>query len=69
MSTASAPNPTSVAMSLLERGVPLSLLLDLVMGPHSQELYRAELLAVPLPRSEARQAGLLSLHGTRGIGG
>lgn len=30
------------AMSLLERGIPLSLLLDLALGPHSEELLAEE---------------------------
>lgn len=29
-------------MRLLEGGIPLSLLLDLVLGPHSEDLLRAE---------------------------
>ena len=31
-------------MRLLESGIPLSLLLDLVLGPHSSELMAEELL-------------------------
>lgn len=30
-------------MDLLESGIPLSLLLDLAFGPHSEELLRTEL--------------------------
>ena len=33
----------SQAMRLLERGIPLSLLLDLAYGPRSEELLRDEL--------------------------
>lgn len=33
---------TSEAMSLLSNGVPLSLLLDLVLGPCSEELFATE---------------------------
>lgn len=33
---------TDLAMSLLRSGVPLSLLLDLAMGPRSSELLAAE---------------------------
>lgn len=40
---------THPAMALLGRGVPLSLLLDLVLGPHSRELLEQE-RAVPAPR-------------------
>jgi hypothetical protein len=40
--------PTSPAMRLLERGVPLSLLLDLALGPRSEELLAHE---VPAQRS------------------
>lgn len=43
------PRPTP--MSLLEHGVPLSLLLDLAFGPRSEELLRDERGgAVPPPR-------------------
>ena len=37
-----ADTPSSPAMQLLERGIPLSLLLDLACGPHSEELLRDE---------------------------
>lgn len=50
MSTAhldAVPRP-SAAMELLGHGVPLSLLLDLFLGPDSDALYAAEL--VPAPR-------------------
>lgn len=40
--TAAPPSPSAFAMELLSQGVPLSLLLDLVMGPHSQELLDVE---------------------------
>jgi hypothetical protein len=33
---------TAAAMALLARGVPLSLLLDLALGPHSEDLLRHE---------------------------
>lgn len=44
MSTARlAPaRPASGAMDLLRHGVPLTLLLDLALGPHSEELLRSE---------------------------
>jgi hypothetical protein len=38
-------------MSLLSNGIPLSLLLDLVCGPHSEELLHAE--RVPAQRPPA----------------
>lgn len=41
MSTApivATPAPAEAAMALLSNGVPLSLLLDLAFGPHSEEL-------------------------------
>ena len=37
-------------MHLLAQGVPLSLLLDLALGPRSEDLLREE-AAVPAPRS------------------
>ena len=40
-STVASPRP-SHAMDLLSRGVPLSLLLDLALGPHSEELLQQE---------------------------
>ncbi len=49
------------AMALLARGVPLSLLFDLVLGPRSRELLDAERLtaAVPLQRlGESSPVGL-----------
>jgi hypothetical protein len=36
-------------MDLLEQGVPLSLLLDLALGPFSEDLLRAE----PAPATDA----------------
>ncbi len=39
--------PSAAAMALLGNGVPLSLLLDLVFGPRSEELLVHE---VPTPR-------------------
>lgn len=44
MSTVATPRP-SEAMSLLSSGVPLSLLMDLVLGPRSEELFTHELPA------------------------
>ena len=38
---------TSSAMALLRHGVPLSLLLDLVLGPRSEELMAFERPAEP----------------------
>ena len=49
MSTVSTAR-TSEAMSLLSNGVPISLLLDLVLGPCSEELFATEVPA-------QRQAG------------
>ena len=54
MSTApfvAAPRPSEAAMSLLGNGVPLSLLLDLVWGPNSEELLATE--RVPAQRPPA----------------
>lgn len=45
------PSP-GAAMSLLSRGVPLSLLLDLALGPNSRELMETE-RPVPRPRPAA----------------
>ena len=42
-----ATAPTSSAMALLRSGVPLSLLLDLVCGPRSEELMAHERRAEP----------------------
>ncbi len=52
MSTAPQTRP-SAAMSLLERGVPLSLLLDLALGPYSRELMETERADVPAQRPPA----------------
>lgn len=38
-------------MSLLEHGVPLTLLLDLAFGPRSEELLQAERGSVPPQRA------------------
>ena len=43
------PRPSETGMALLSSGVPLSLLLDLVLGPRSEELLDAE-RPVPAPR-------------------
>ena len=40
-------------MSLLGSGVPLSLLLDLAYGPHSEELFVTERSQIPSPRPPA----------------
>ena len=53
MSTAplvATPRPSEAAMSLLGSGVPLTLLLDLAMGPFSEELFANE---IPAPREAA----------------
>ena len=39
-----SPGPSRAAMDLLGSGVPLSLLLDLVLGPRSSELLDVERL-------------------------
>ena len=49
MCTAPVPTRTSAVMSLLQHGVPLTLLLDLALGPRSQELLAHE-RPVPVPR-------------------
>lgn len=47
---AAAPQPELAApMVLLAKGVPLSLLLDLALGPRSEDLLREE-VDVPAPR-------------------
>ena len=46
MSTAplvATPAPAEAAMSLLSNGIPLSLLLDLALGPFSEELFVTEI--------------------------
>jgi hypothetical protein len=43
----STPCPSEVGMSLLSKGVPLSLLLDLVFGPHSEQVLAEELAQFP----------------------
>lgn len=56
MSTAplvATPRPQSAAMALLGNGIPLSLLLDLVLGPRSEELLERELAEVPHQRPPA----------------
>lgn len=45
---AAAPRRHVSPMALLAGGVPLSLLLDLVFGPHSEDLLAQELLAEEL---------------------
>jgi hypothetical protein len=47
------PRPSEVGMSLLSKGVPLSLLLDLVFGPNSEQVLAEELAQLPEPRPEA----------------
>ena len=44
-----SPCPSTTAMDLLSKGVPLSLLLDLAMGPFSEELMDLE--RIPAQRS------------------
>ena len=45
-----APAPRmATAMALLARGVPLSLLFDLVLGPRSRELLDVERLTADVP--------------------
>ena len=46
LSTVATPRPYE-AMALLSNGVPLSLLLDLVLGPNSEEIFATE---IPQPR-------------------
>ena len=52
MSTAPQTRPSAV-MSLLEQGVPLSLLLDLAWGPCSRELLDTERPDVSAPQPPA----------------
>lgn len=40
-----ATGPSEAAMALLGNGVPLSLLLDIVFGPCSEELFATEIPA------------------------
>ena len=48
------PCPSGAAMDLLGNGVPLSLLLDLAFGPHSEELMFVERgSGIPTPRPPA----------------
>jgi len=52
-STAMTADPAAGSMALLKSGVPLSLLMDLVFGPRSEELLRDERPSgrgVPEPR-------------------
>ena len=46
-STAMTADPAGGSMALLASGVPLSLLMDLVFGPRSEELLRHERPADP----------------------
>ncbi len=48
-STLAAAPAVAYAMALLARGVPLSLLFDLVLGPRSREVLDAERLTAPVP--------------------
>lgn len=53
MSTApivATPRPSETAMSLLGKGVPLSLLLDLAFGPRSEEILFVERAQLPVQR-------------------
>ena len=38
-----APHPSAAGMSLLSNGIPLSLLMDIALGPHSEEVFALEL--------------------------
>ena len=49
----SAEDRPSAGMSLLSNGIPLSLLLDLAFGPHSEELMFLERAGVPETRPPA----------------
>lgn len=52
--TVPAETPLSTAMALLSSGVPLSLLLDLVSGPRSEDLLWSERpIELPAPRPDA----------------
>ena len=54
MSTAplvATPAPAEAAMRLLSNGVPLSLLLDLALGPFSEELFATEIPSQRQPSS------------------
>ena len=48
-----APRSAEAGMSLLSNGIPLSLLLDLAFGPHSEELLFLERSSMPEPRPPA----------------
>lgn len=50
MDTAST-RPSHVAMALLGDGVPLSLLMDIVYGPRSEELFATEVPTQRQPSS------------------
>lgn len=49
----SAETQPSAGMSLLSSGIPLSLLLDLAFGPHSEELLFLERAGIPGQRPPA----------------
>jgi hypothetical protein len=49
----SAVDRPSAGMSLLNNGIPLSLLMDLAFGPHSEELLFLERAGVPGTRPPA----------------
>lgn len=49
----SAEDRPSAGMSLLSNGIPLSLLMDLAFGPHSEELMSLERAGVPQTRPPA----------------
>ena len=54
MSTAAtdiAPHPSAAGMSLLSNGIPLSLLMDIALGPHSEEVFRVELPRQRIPEA------------------
>ena len=48
-----APHPSAAGMSLLSNGIPLSLLMDIALGPHSEEVLARELSQVPAQRPPA----------------
>jgi hypothetical protein len=51
-------------MGLLARGVPLSLLFDLVLGPRSRELLDAERVTAPVPLQVFNEVPVMALSQT-----
>lgn len=45
-----APLSSEAGMSMLRTGIPLSLLIDLAYGPHSEEVLAMELSQLPTQR-------------------